>query len=773
MSNLILPSERARREAALKAASRYELPGKRSGTHIAFGYERGLRWFQYWDKSKRAVIDEKRLSRVEAVALFEKYGAPSKALEKAVDAFMIDIEPSQMGVGKLASLPDRKVQEIAEDLLDSGTSWLVDPGKRHNKQELEDALMDAVRETSYEKSVPHRQRVMTPGREHAEWDAWIDGVSIKVVPDIDLEEVGDSGWSFTLKSRGRLAFGPKKSSEMPSEAGFETAEESMFAKGEDVPLSDLPEELQKNVEDPPPAVEKVKQELEEESMMEKHDQALLPVELVRLAAARRQRLTWSQRQAAGGLYGYTKRTQRDVEATTRKVQKRAETIAKALHRKDAASVAFLKAHSKRAKSASAKLLLHAMRSIGPKVASERQAAQIRQAGLSFDTFSDSELANLAKAGQELQKKWPKDFKTPDVERNLKALDQEIQKRKSKTASERESGDKVARGLYGHPTKTARLALAACADLRSYAGEAAYDLHSRRMAMFDKLTGFMKEHSKTARCGYTKMVLGCYPDGPEGKTAKKKDPPKEHQFTSENNPNPKGSDADGDGKTNEKKPFKSAGVPAEGLNVGDDVVVGDSVFRVAKVSNGIAYVEFKEADFDAGEIGEAEPGPLEHDADEPWMANEFTQQEHDELADLQESGVLPQADLLPIERYGGKIPKGLEKHQFKKKDDKGGDKKDDKKDDDKSEDDKDSGKPWEKKKADFDPKEIGDTELGGALASDPDEAYMKDNFTLQETNELQHKQEDGALNDGKADEEPAPPKKVAQPSTVQGWLDWQE
>jgi hypothetical protein len=40
-----------------------------------------------------------------------------------------------------------------------------------------------------------------------------------------------------------------------------------------------------------------------------------------------------------------------------------------------------------------------------------------------------------------------------------------------------------------------------------------------------------------------------------RTAKRKAPPKEHQFTSEDNPNPKGNDRDGDGKTNEKKPFK--------------------------------------------------------------------------------------------------------------------------------------------------------------------------------------------------------------------------
>jgi hypothetical protein len=209
------------------------------------------------------------------------------------------------------------------------------------------------------------------------------------------------------------------------------------------------------------------------------------------AASERHRLTWDK-EAASGLYGYTKQTQRDVEASVRKVQKRALKIARAAYRRDPKVADFLQTHQKRAKSYPAKVLLAALRDLGPKVASDQ-------------TSKDAA---------------PTPF-----------------------------------GMYGMPSKTAQLGLNACTELRTFAGEVAYGLHSRRQARYAKITGFLKEHSKRARCGYSRMLLSCYPDGP--KVAAKKAPPKKDQFTSENNPNPKGNDRDGDGKTNEAKPFKEA------------------------------------------------------------------------------------------------------------------------------------------------------------------------------------------------------------------------
>ena len=205
--------------------------------------------------------------------------------------------------------------------------------------------------------------------------------------------------------------------------------------------------------------------------------------------------------AAGGLYGYTKGTQRDVEATIRKSTKYATKLAKGIYAKDERSVDFLKTHAKRG-SKTAKLLLVAMSSVGPRVASEKSA-------------------NV--------------FELP-IE--------------NKTAAKRKS---PSNGMYGFPSKVARLSLTACSDLKSYIGEITYDLHSRRAAKHERITGFLKEHSKTAKCGYSRMILSCYPDAP--KVAKQKLPKEleEHQFTSKDGDNPPPADADGDGKTNEPKP----------------------------------------------------------------------------------------------------------------------------------------------------------------------------------------------------------------------------
>ena len=157
--------------------------------------------------------------------------------------------------------------------------------------------------------------------------------------------------------------------------------------------------------------------------------------------------------APSGMYGYTKRTQNDVEVSVRKAQRRVARIAKALWTRDSRSAAFLGVHAKRAKSAPARLLLGAMADLGPKVASEEGVARV-----------------------------------------------------------------AAYGLYGHPAKTARVALTACSELREEMGRIAYDLHSRRSAKYEKITGYMNAHVKSAKCGYCRMLLSSYPDSVTGKTA---------------------------------------------------------------------------------------------------------------------------------------------------------------------------------------------------------------------------------------------------------------
>ena len=231
--------------------------------------------------------------------------------------------------------------------------------------------------------------------------------------------------------------------------------------------------------------------------------------------------------AAGGLYGYTKGTQRDVEATVRKASNYATKLAKRVYAKDERSVDFLKIHAKRG-SKTAKLILAAMANIGPRLASEKSAGS--------NPFS--------------------------VELPIE-----------KAAAKRKS---PANGMYGFPSKVARLSLTACSDLKSYIGEVAYDLHSRRTARHSRITGFLKEHGKTANCGYSRMLLSCYPDAPVSKEANQKLPGEleENKWTDSDGdnppPNPKGSDADGDGETNEPKPFKSAAKSSDFMP-GDRVV----------------------------------------------------------------------------------------------------------------------------------------------------------------------------------------------------------
>ena len=153
----------------------------------------------------------------------------------------------------------------------------------------------------------------------------------------------------------------------------------------------------------------------------------------------------ANRRPAGGLYGYTKSTQRDVLASVRKVQKSANKIAKVLYAKDTKTFNFLHTHAERSNSLSARILCAAMENIGPKVASTKTAA--------------------------------------------------------------------GHGMYGYRLKTAKLALQACLDISHEAGSVAYDLHTRRTAKYEKITSFLRDHSKRGRCRYARILLRFYPDAP--------------------------------------------------------------------------------------------------------------------------------------------------------------------------------------------------------------------------------------------------------------------
>lgn len=333
----------------------------------------------------------------------------------------------------------------------------------------------------------------------------------------------------------------------------------------------------------------------------------------------------SDKAAAGGLYGYTKGTQRDVEVSIRKAQRRAASVAKTLYAKDNRSFAFLDSHAKRANSKTARLILSAMSSIGPRLAADKTAGSGDRNKAYLDSISsrmkdkilkgianhygttvaviegevtdkDAEalyeyitdrsrmqvyrdmqsgrFASTKMSSLGIEAVQPNLFyistsdgdtygpfrRMPEAEDaidDLMVLDDTFEAvaekggavlktiinprmfrlytpadlaRQYRTASllpveKAASGEvvkpvreKVAGGLYGYPTKTARLALVACSDLRAYVGEVAYGLHSRRAAKHDRITGFLKMHSRSARCPYSRMILSSYPDGPSSKSA---------------------------------------------------------------------------------------------------------------------------------------------------------------------------------------------------------------------------------------------------------------
>jgi len=151
-----------------------------------------------------------------------------------------------------------------------------------------------------------------------------------------------------------------------------------------------------------------------------------------------------------GLYGYPKQIQSSCESSVRKLRKAALKIVKAAYQKDAKVAEFLTTHARRNKSVPAKVLL----------------ATLNEARPVFGKYG--------------------------VEGG-------------KTAA----GGRY--GLYGYPAKTASLGVQACAQFREAAGHIASDLHRRKAAKYGRITGFLKDHWKQGKCGYSRMLHASYPD----------------------------------------------------------------------------------------------------------------------------------------------------------------------------------------------------------------------------------------------------------------------
>jgi hypothetical protein len=170
------------------------------------------------------------------------------------------------------------------------------------------------------------------------------------------------------------------------------------------------------------------------------------------------------------------------------VQRSATSIARQAYAKHEQVAEFLATHAKRADSLPAKILVAALKGMGPKVASEVMTTETREARL-------AELRMAADASK------GKTAKITDADAQT---GEGITKTTDKTASH-------PYGLYGYGEKVAKLGLQACADLRHDAGKIAHDLHSRRTANHGPITDFFASHSKKARCMYSRLLAASYPE----------------------------------------------------------------------------------------------------------------------------------------------------------------------------------------------------------------------------------------------------------------------
>jgi hypothetical protein len=89
------------------------------------------------------------------------------------------------------------------------------------------------------------------------------------------------------------------------------------------------------------------------------------------------RLAASEREAASGLYGHSKRVQADCEGCIRRVQKSAATIARNVYARNEKVAEFLATHARRADSLPAQILVAALKEVGPKVATQMRLAELR------------------------------------------------------------------------------------------------------------------------------------------------------------------------------------------------------------------------------------------------------------------------------------------------------------------------------------------------------------------------------------------------------------
>jgi hypothetical protein len=258
--------------------------------------------------------------------------------------------------------------------------------------------------------------------------------------------------------------------------------------------------------------------------------------------------------APTGLYGFTKSVQSDCETCVRKLSKTAAGIAKRAYKKDEKVAEFLSTHANQGESLPARILVAALRELGPKVPADEPAAPEEEktasatktaAWMEWRKYQDNPVQIVTLKGTEVlpnlavaQKKYPgldpehnskqftwatkgsiqgkpairfEDWATEKMMSRAARLEELRTKRAGllkEAAQEKEAGRQY--GLYGYLAKTANLGLSACTELRENAGQITASLHGRRADRHQHITGFLENHAKTAKCLHSQLLRASYP-----------------------------------------------------------------------------------------------------------------------------------------------------------------------------------------------------------------------------------------------------------------------
>lgn len=244
-----------------------------------------------------------------------------------------------------------------------------------------------------------------------------------------------------------------------------------------------------------------------------------------------------------GLYGYTKKVQRDCQGASNRLARYAKKIAKQAYMRDNRVAGFWATHGKRAGSNTARILRSALREQFKMARVEvKDVLDIYDDICLDDTRDRSQLIrDLAEAVAKKKGLNPSSSRDSskvqklkrDIDQKLKGRDEclddtrvrrTIQTWVSRMASDeigfenpdrltelREMRKEAAYSMYGMPSSTVRLALATITDLKEKAGCIAYDLNKRRASCHNNITSFLKDHAKMGRCRYARLLYSCYPE----------------------------------------------------------------------------------------------------------------------------------------------------------------------------------------------------------------------------------------------------------------------